>query len=304
MQWRRAFEGAIFRHARLQWREIAKSRGLAPESGASDSDEDGWSMMRVCVPLERIRIKGIHDYHSFATLVSLDIDISGTEPHGPPPSVPTGSLAGSDSPSGVASDLRRRLSTLPTSLVRSKGSPKPSRDSSPARRQDSSSNNVASGTATPHAPKWLDTTVPPRLAKATQILQSTPPPGYEPGSEWEHEYSFNVAVLNEQAWFTKALSAAVEGSRVRRYKAGITPPEMILTVGGFNCLANDDELDGPGVLRRSTSMSSEDDPDEEPRGPGHATRKAEKASMAAKMFGLKEERGIWRELADTIRSGR
>lgn len=78
---------------------------------------------------------------------------------------------------------------------------------------------------------------------------------------------------------------------------------MILEIAGYDCLATDEELElqfGKGTPRASTSSEdAEEDHDEEndlgPRGLTRAVRKAEKATMAAKVFGLKEDEGVYRE---------
>ncbi len=207
--------------------------------------------MRCCIPLDRVSIKGISDYHSFATLVglvvSLDdntrvqwrldsaIDFNALEP-----------LKRSDS------YPRRSFSTaLPFKLFPS------SRDSSPDRRPES-----------------------PRL-KSDPRTQTEPSPRH---MQWDAPHSpqtftFNVAVLNEQAWFAKAFEAAVKSSSQRKFRPGTVRPRMVLEIAGHNCLAADDEVELEPV-------TAEED-DEESRLA--TTRKAEKALLAAKMFGLDED---------------
>ncbi|RXK41091.1 hypothetical protein M231_01494 [Tremella mesenterica] len=292
VQWRREIEGALYRHARSRLKEITEGRQANASILGEPQTSDGWSMMRVCVPLDRVTIKGIHDYHSFSTLVGLDIDI-GSHRARPVRKQPSEDhLVREDStPPGQT----RRKFSIRTSLSRV-GSPKPSRESSPASRHRSP---VPGSPETPpvpawQPPRWLDTTLPPKLALAGSGGRSMLPPGYETNADPRHEYHFNVALLNEQAWFAEALSAAVKASHGRRYKAGVRPPDMILTVGGHDCLAGDDELEALGLeFPRQSSSSLEDDIDEDGQGIGSQTRKAEKAEQAAKLFGLKPEEGIW-----------
>lgn len=102
-------------------------------------------------------------------------------------------------------------------------------------------------------------------------------------------YPFNIAVLNNEIWFVESLQKAVAASRHRRYKPDATRPSMVFDIGGYNCFETDDD--------RQTTSSAEIEREEQVEAEGGSlalnTRKQEKASMAAKVFGLREEDGIW-----------
>jgi sterol 3beta-glucosyltransferase len=103
-----------------------------------------------------------------------------------------------------------------------------------------------------------------------------------------------VAVLNEQAWFAEALQSAVHGSTGRKYKSGVKRPKVIMDVAGYDCLATDDEVGAQGGILSRTSTSSSDGEDDD-LGFASETLKAEKAALAAKVFGLREDEGIYCE---------
>lgn len=382
MQWRRAFEGALFRHAHSMWKaQHAKKMGLGSEAAGDDQ----WTMMRACVPLDRIRVSGMQDYHNFVTLLGLEIDLRGEKVDFSPendleadhdghqdhaPTVPSIGIERTDSPSTMSpnstlrapplsppaldghgrfpcertqklvsrfssmshssatSELKApspartpsqvsQMSTTSTDGTKSPGIDTPtkkfslrntldklapshshSRDPSPAPHQKAST-----------GPQWLDSTIPGPLAKAAGgIISGKPEDWGEVGPE--SEYSFNVAVQQEQTWFVGSLQAAVAEAKQRRYKAGAKRPKMVLNVAGYDCLVTDEDLDHTIKPHEEPSSDSGEEheehssPDEMEDGPDvgrpsmlkvKAARKAEKASMAAKIFGLDESEGIWRE---------
>jgi sterol 3beta-glucosyltransferase len=372
MQWRRAFEGALFRHAHAMWKsQHAKKMGVE-----STSTDDQWTMMRACVPLDRIRVSGMQDYHSFVTLLGLEIDLRDVEkvdfsPENdlatdhdghqvsdkPPtplhdlkrtasPAVvsptssaraplmsPSASETGRRSPCRRTSDfITRATAKSPATSTSQVGRSSPSRNPSQMSTQSA---DTATGNDTPTkrfslrdkldrvltpgsrepspsgihkasaGPQWLDSTIPGPLAKAGGVSSGKPEDWNESGPE--SEYSFNVAVQQEQTWFVGSLQTAIAEAKTRRYKEGAKRPKMVLNVAGYDCLKTDEDLDH--TIERHISHSSdsgdEHSPEEMEDGPEisrpstlrvKAARKAEKASMAAKIFGLNEEDGIWRKL--------
>ncbi|WWD19120.1 hypothetical protein CI109_103578 [Kwoniella shandongensis] len=107
----------------------------------------------------------------------------------------------------------------------------------------------------------------------------------------DSSFDFNIAVLKDQAWFAQAFESAVDASHQRKYKHDAKRPRMVLQVAGHDCLATDEDLESD----RSGSYDSEEGDDEEDGHNGllRETRKAEKAALSAKVFGLKEEEGVW-----------
>lgn len=78
----------------------------------------------------------------------------------------------------------------------------------------------------------------------------------------------------------------------RKLRPGAKTPKMSLDVAGYDCLATDEEIEADkGMPRTSTSSSEEDTGPQATR----EMRKSQKASMAAKVFGLNEDEGIWRK---------
>jgi sterol 3beta-glucosyltransferase len=373
MQWRRAFEGALFRHAHSLWKaQHAKKVGAEP----SKSLDDQWTMMRACVPLDRIRVSGMQDYHSFVTLLGLEIDLTDVskvdfspenelvtdhEKHEAYQKATGGDhrkLQEAHTEIGVgASGIRsppisppaaevggifpcKRTSSLMNRNASSSSTPTPGR-SSPSRQPSAMSTNTVdsarTGVDTPtkrfslrntlekvmspispsHSrdpspprstttgPQWLDSTIPAPLAKVSGSSTGKPEDWNEAGPELE--YSFNIAVQQEQTWFVGSLQTAVAEAKQRRYKAGVKRPNMVLNVAGYDCLVTDEDLDHTIETHDTTSDDSGDEnaaPEEMGDGPDaerpsmikvKAARKAEKASMAAKIFGLNEEDGIWRK---------
>lgn len=342
MQWRRAFEGAIFRHATSQWKsKQAAKQGITQ----TDEDKDKWTTLRACVPLDRITISNVQDYHSFVTLLGLEIDLddvqqvsfdpsnesNDTDPvnqglhhghvlSGEPLKGQPGANLGlerTDSPAALSPSSTQTASSLtqpqtatrkPTEQGHSSPATSPGIDTPTKRfslrntleRAFSNHNSrEPSPTRKPTGPQWIDTTVPKPLAKATN-LSSYDPGNSESEIDPQAEYSFNIAVHTEQSWFVDSIQHAVVNAHKRRYKSGVQRPKMVFNVAGFNCLMTDEELDVP--MERQISITSEEDEDEEPRPKEDrtqqtvkATRKAEKTTMASKVFGLDEADGIWRE---------
>jgi sterol 3beta-glucosyltransferase len=252
--WRRAFEGALFQHARTKHRERMALQG------------EEWGMLRVCIPLDRVTLEGISDYHSFATLAALVITLADRQTLDPELRVtaPPREHEGRARPmlNTSSNPVKRSFSIKGFGKATRGGEESPDRASSPLKKETK---------------QWLDTTADP-MSDFTTL---------------DHIMSLNVAILNEQAWFVKALEAAIQSSQGRQWKQGTARPKMIMVIGDHDCLSgDDDDVRGP-------STSSDERFDEEEREEsGHLaeTKKAEKASMAAKVFGLREEEGIYREL--------
>jgi sterol 3beta-glucosyltransferase len=301
IQWRRAFDSALFRHARMRWRhnEAAKL-GVDPHS----SEADLWNMMRCCIPLDRVTIKGISDYHGFSTLIGLEIELDGeVKVTWHPEQLARGDFSGSldgDRPprhgftkTGSGASTPQRSFSLRNALPFVKGARATPESASPSRTPTSSSPTPGHRQST----VFLDSTLPPRLALLSQGKDDKAPPFYAPGDDWLHAFTFNIAVLNEQAWFAEALQAAVDATAERKYKQGAQRPRMIMEVAGYDCLATDEEVEAKGEVGSRSSTSSSDGEDDEGTLQSFAkeTRKAEKAALASKVFGLKEDEGIWRE---------
>ncbi|WVR00064.1 hypothetical protein IAU59_007206 [Kwoniella sp. CBS 9459] len=260
IQWRRAFEGALFRIAKSKWRTAA---GL--------SVGEDWSTLRYCIPLDRVRIKGISDYHSFATLIGLEV---GYIEDGTKPSVAQGDLAGDDAPvvygPGTPTTPTRSLSS---SLQRSTSSPKSQHDIS---RQSST--------------HWLDTSLPPFLAARREAGHAKAHPARV--CHWHNEIGFNIGVFKEQAWFTKIFQSAVTKASAYTYKPEVEIPKVVFQVAGHDCLATDEAIE----MASDSQPSLESEEMEEETGLDKLiqdTRKAEKAALAAKVFGLKEDEPVW-----------
>lgn len=274
MRWRRALESALFRHARRRWRE-----NIAATSRKVDVEHDGWSTMRCCVPLDRVKLSGISQYHGFATLAGLEVAIDNANVQWRPEDVAAGDYSGRLAEGHGVGDTKHKspLSALTEPLRRRSSSPARS-DTHPSHREHT---------------QYIDTTLPPRLSS---IVGASDSGVRTPGDSWRlhsGSYDFNVAVLNDQAWFAEALQTAIEAAHERIFLSGKKSPNMTLEIAGYDCLA-DDEEDEPASTADRHSGSSE-----EPRTGLHAMthdmRKAEKAVLAAKVFGLKEDEGVYRK---------
>lgn len=347
MQWRRAFEGALFRHATSQWKsKQAAKHGVEH----TDEDKEKWTTLRACIPLDRVTISGVQDYHSFVTLLGLEVDLDDVQKVDFDPSndveegdpvneglhhghVHSGmNKAGSsknplglqrtDSPTVMTPasteppSLKSRPSTSTRISTEGGHSTPPTSPGIDTPTKKFSLRNTLERAFTPGShsrepsptrkstgPQWLDTTVPKPLAKATK-LTAYDPTNTESQLDPESEYSFNIAVHTEQSWFVDSFQRAVENAHKRRYKDGVQRPKMIFNVAGYNCLMTDEELDVPMETPMSGTSDEEEEAEEEQEQEPKkdrtsltvkATRKAEKTSMAAKVFGLDEADGIWRK---------
>ncbi|KIR31721.1 sterol 3beta-glucosyltransferase [Cryptococcus deuterogattii MMRL2647] len=252
-QWRRAFQSALFRQARFKWRQ---SSGLSPP--------DNWSMMRVCIPLSRVTLKGITSYQSFATLIGMDVGIDAMLHPALSP------LSSIENQLGDALHKPKRIRPHSISSIKP-----PALPFSRTASRKSQLSSLQAGDA--DAAKSFDTS---NSYSASQD-----------NLKEQKSLAFNIAVLNEQVWFAEALQSAVNASKLRKYAETAKEPKIVLEVDGHDCLAADDELE----LKSLGSPGSNESEEDEDSGDGllQQTRKREKAFMAAKVFGLKEEEGIW-----------
>ncbi|OXC68989.1 hypothetical protein AYX13_02600 [Cryptococcus neoformans] len=225
------------------------------------SPPDNWSMMRVCIPLSRATLKGISSYYSFATLMGLDVDLDAVL-H---PALSF--LSGNKNHIGDAS---HKLKPIHPSSISSVKPP-----ALPFSKMTSRKSSLQRGDA--DAARLCD------LWNGHQASSDNPK---EPKL-----FEFNIAVLNEQVWFAEALQSAVNASKLRKYAATAKIPKIVLEVDGHDCLAADDELDSKSMGTTGNKELEEDEDGSDDLL--QQTRKREKASMAAKVFGLKEEDGIW-----------
>ncbi|WWC71508.1 uncharacterized protein I206_105466 [Kwoniella pini CBS 10737] len=252
-QWRRAFDGALYKNAKAKWRL---------EKGDL-SDE--WSYLRCCFPLDRTRIKGISPYHSFATLVGLDVSLEQTRQKDVcniSTGIVEGDITTEDEPvhkirTPTSENLKRSLSSPRTPPVE--------RSASPARMQFF--NNVAAFSSD------------------------------ETKSNVVNHMDVNIGVFNEQVWFAKALESAVVAASQRKFKLNVQLPPVVFQISGHDLVTTDEDMDETIDSARSSMHSDEAIGGDEEKSSGGvlllAARKAERASMAAKVFGLKEEEGVW-----------
>ena len=258
-------------------------------------------MMRCCVPLDRVSVSGINDYHNFALLVGLDIEVGEEHVGWHPEQSSVG-----DHPDKTAHPPKHSLFSKPTLPFIHSGSNTPNSSSpmrvlsGPLRRtpspvstdlSPSSSSSDLRKTLSPvprSQTKYLDSTLPSRLNNASRNSAGSDDTYHSQG-DGHHLFNFNVAVLNQQAWFAQALEAAVIAARERQYRAGVTRPKMRLEVAGYDCLATDEDIE------TDVSASSNASEEEEGMTAARKMHKAEKAAMAAKLFGLREDLGIWSE---------
>lgn len=290
VQWRRSLEGAFFRQARRRFREnLFKTNNKTDKQEHPGDDE--WSTMRCCVPLDRVQITGISDYHSFALLVKLEISLDGEKISWRPEDFAAGDYTGRlvDSP-GNTERIRHSLrDSLP--FLGSRSQPG-SRDSSPSRKSSmtyhKASERPPSAHTGPSTPKrgethYIDTVLP------RQFFSGSRRDTAHDNDSLSNSYALQLAVLNEQAWFAKALQSAVAAASERKYRPGVKRHRMNLEIAGCDCLATDDELE---ALATRTSESS-DEHEHDHGAITQAMRKAEKAALAAKVFGLKDEDGVY-----------
>ncbi|ODN87445.1 hypothetical protein L198_07072 [Cryptococcus wingfieldii CBS 7118] len=261
IQWRRALDAAIFRQIRHKWRQIAPSTNFP--------DSSDWSVIRICIPFDRVTLRGVNSFHSFATLVGMDIAMDGVRISKAMLPVVKGDWSTEDP---VGSEGHKPL--LSPSLIRTQ------KTGSFLHRRSLSLGRRPQSPARSDVPKSSDAAVYDSLE--TLGLQSSD----------QGTISFNIGVLNEQAWFAQAIRSAVHASQGRKCKPAMKRPKLVWEVGGHDCLATDEELDAEKA--QSGSMDSEEaEEDDDDGGLVQETRKKEKALMAAKVFGLKEEEGIW-----------
>ncbi|CAK9780636.1 hypothetical protein CC85DRAFT_329264 [Cutaneotrichosporon oleaginosum] len=296
--WRRYFESALFRYSRRRFRDSHMRDSLQGVMGAMTHTQavEGWSMLRCCVPLDRARVAGVSEYHSFATLVKMDIRRDDAAPE-----TSEGNFAGlkQELPEfevprrAVTEDGGRRRSRFLPSLSRSRDS---SRERTKEKRGSGQfSSPLRAETAYASSQPAFD---PGSISRNKTYIDAAPPPRLDPVSVEDDDSLFDlvVGVLNEQAWFVQVLEPAFEAARERQYKAGVTPAKFTIDVGGYDCLAKDDDIEARRDRRNSGgSESSMQDDDEEAGRPLALieARKREKAAMAARVFGLREDEGIW-----------
>lgn len=318
--------------------------------------EKQWSMLSCCIPLDRITVGSVSQYHSFATLVQLDVKLDSDQgiPNGPG-KVVEGNWAGfelSGAPNEEASEhssfeLSQRAVTDDAMASQSH-----SREGSfdlehaPARRsvtddavarkrrsrflpsfgtsdstkgrsdkRDSMLSNLrsvtsavcdsgTSGANSPVESEHSDVPSPRQAAfKTSGYLDATPPPAVmnkafqeEAEGNAANTFAILVSVLNDQAWFVDMLGEAVDAAHERRYKPDVAPAKFTLDVGGYDCMAMDDEMEEHrDSIAQSSEASSLHDEDDEAGKPIAVieARKREKAAMAARVFGLREDEGIW-----------
>ncbi len=312
--WRRYFESALFRYSRQRFRDSHMRDSLGGVMGSMDHQQaaEGWSMLRCCVPLDRAKVAAVSQYHSFATFVKLDIKLEEKEQvTWRPEEVAEGNFAGYgkynehpgelEVPRRAVTDesaKRRSRFGLP-SLSRSRDS---SRDRSKAEKRGSGqfSSPLRVETAPASTDAASDSGITTGISRLKTYLDATPPPRLDPMPSEEDGNAFDlvVGVLNEQAWFVQVLEPAVEAAHERRYKPGVAPAKFSIDVGGYDCLAKDDDIEARRDRRNSggsSESSSIQDDDEEAGRPLALieARKREKAVMAARVFGLREDEGIW-----------
>jgi sterol 3beta-glucosyltransferase len=138
----------------------------------------------------------------------------------------------------------------------------------------------------------LHRSLPPRLntltRKSIQGGHVDPAPEDHP----TNVFDFLVAILNKESWFAvKVTDAMAEAHRLHLVE-GATPTKMVLDVGGYDCLAADDEHETSSV---DDEQPEDDDDDHGKPVMVVEASKAQKAAMAARLFGLREDEGIYRE---------
>ncbi|WVQ77692.1 hypothetical protein IAR50_007382 [Cryptococcus sp. DSM 104548] len=263
IQWRRALDAAIFRQLRHKWRVVTATSNFPASSD--------WSVLRICIPLDRVALRGVSSFHSFSTLIGLDITMDRLKVNMVMSPVVKGDWSGDD-PSGP--DGHKPLISPSITRTQKTSSFLPRRSLSLSRR--------------PHSPAKSDPMKPlePNASDPGQGL-STQLPISDQGT-----ITVNIGVLNQQAWFAQAIKSAIHASAERKCKPDMKQPKLVWEVGGHDCLATDEELDAERARNGSTD-SEEAEEDDDNGGLVQETRKREKALMAAKVFGLREEEGIW-----------
>ena len=93
--WRRDLEAAMYRLTRKRWRQILLQNrqlgvkaGLLPSASSHDGasfdpvesgvemDDNQWSMMRYCVPLNQVDLVATDGYHGLGQIVSLEVSVN------------------------------------------------------------------------------------------------------------------------------------------------------------------------------------------------------------------------------------
>lgn len=306
--WRRYFESALYRYSRQRLRDSHReSQGVMSGLDCIQAPE-GWSMLRVCVPLDRATVRGVSKYHSFATLVKLGVDLDDDSNVTWDHKSNQGSALSSDrlfdepgeieAPrSPVTEDKGSRRSRFLPSLSRSRDS---SRERGKLEKRNSGQFPSPLRTETaPTSSAASDEPYSARSRRTKTYLDAIPVMSNEllPDEEL-NMFEFALGVLNEQAWFVRVLEPAVEAAHGRHYKPDVKPAKFSIDVGGYDCLAKDDDIEAHRDGRQSEDSSegsSMQDEDEEAGKPLALieARKQEKALMAARVFGLKEDEGLW-----------
>lgn len=86
LHWHRDLESSLFQHGRTrryqkrlaERRKNIEARPDAPSMSGEpiiQEDDGGWELLRICLPLDRVKEVGTEDYMEFARLISLDVDV-------------------------------------------------------------------------------------------------------------------------------------------------------------------------------------------------------------------------------------
>ncbi|BEI98763.1 hypothetical protein CcaverHIS631_0310620 [Cutaneotrichosporon cavernicola] len=310
--WRRYFESALFRYSRQRFRDSHRD-SLQGVMGPLDvPTPDGWSMIRCCVPLDLATVRGVSKYHSFATLVRLSVRLDdNTHVTLLPIEDPVGNGVGFGKSNDTPGDFEvpRRAVTEERISRRSRFLPSLSRSRDSSRERGTPEKRNSGQFSSPLRAETVSTSTTasdepfgPGVTRASTYLSATPPSRLDSAplhvEEETNMFDFVLGVLNEQAWFVQVVEPAIEAAHLRRYKPGVTPAKFTIDVGGYDCLAKDDDIEAHRDRRNSggsSEGSSMPDEDEEAGRPFALieARKQEKALMAARVFGLREDEGIW-----------
>ena len=333
MRWGRAIEGALFHQARKMWQKKPIGNGQDLQANTEKPEEGEWTMLRCCVPLDRVTVEGVTDYHAFATLVDLEIAVQETTSSGKrnphwflnerarftpsprPPSQDSVDRTMTRSSSASSQDtLQDTPSASPLGLEAECDS---DRDQSTRSKSAGILSPIQSGprpgssSNVPHRGRSLL----PKLSRSPpvdpKLNQPRPMPWIDPAfSDMTRDSSspdmfrsapssskteFKLALLNEQAWFVNELQKAIENVANLEYRAEATPPRMIMEVGGHDCLETDDESEREaGVDTLGMSTATSDSGAMVERSmTNDDVHKAEVAAMAAKSFGLEDLHDIY-----------
>lgn len=75
VQWRRDINAGLFRLLRQKWRHNAATR-----LGRNlESSENEWNTLRYCVPLNRVTLSDLGEYHGVATLIGLKVSLDAPQ---------------------------------------------------------------------------------------------------------------------------------------------------------------------------------------------------------------------------------